>query len=623
MGVLDPNARVCQLMACPTKKQRGRDQKGQALTAFIAFVGVFLVAVIGLFAFEISRYSLANSQLKNSLDAAALAASSTVAMYSATPADTRAVQTSYSDPVMARKAQTSAINVALKLFRQNSVLGRSLSDATLASGLPMRPAPNEGQIFLEFLSPDTNPPSVVALGDPHGKIIRVSAAYGVVPAFASFVPIPTVTATNSTTSAVPMLDLFNCFDVGGSMDDETKVTFIKRVWVATGPGSGYVDYQPVMGSSGGRAEGPLSRILQAPARGLNVNVLPPQGLENADTAPSPLKFSETQAATTNLRGNSNTGSPPGNHPTLGAPNRPTTGGSDTFTDLVANLDGNDTFGGTSVGGFNFPNTAVLVEAARGNLENIAVFRNAGLQGNPKFATISPRPGYKSCYENYAQMELQPLNTARNEALNFSYAMLHTNNCRIGEVSFNDNIGSTDLSTFSASNVSSAYTRGGTQRFLLPNCFERPVNDALFNGYKALCTSPAARNYGFTNDAGKAIDAAVDWLNNPIYHRPNADRAIVLFTNSAPADAQMTTARVAAAKARQSGIPVYVVGLSQRPATATIQGAEFDDSQIDPSSGGICGIAGHGGRYFQVTSLPDIPQAYGNIARQLVKLVPSQ
>ena len=611
---------VCHLHPAP--RHRLRRETGQALTVLIAFIGVFLVAAIGLFAFEISRFCLANNQLKNSLDAASLAASSTLAMYSATPSDTRAIQTSYSDPVMAKKAQKSATTVALKLFQQNSVLGNSLGTASLASGLPLKPAPNEGQIFVEFLSPETNPPSVVPLGDPDGKIVRITAAYGVVPAFGAFLPISNVTAQDSTTSAVPMLDLFDCFDVGGSMDDQTKVTFIKRVWVATSPSSGYVDYKPTTTASGSLAEGPLAKILNAPAKGINVNVLPPQGLENTNTAPSPLKFSETLPISTNLRGNTNTGSPPGNAPPpAGAANNPSTAGNDVFTDLVANLDGNDHFNGTSVGGYSFPNIAVVVEAARGNLENMNNFTKAGLAGNPKMAGIAPRQGYKNCYEQYAQMALQPLNTARNEALNFSYAMLHTNNCRLGEVSFNDNIGATDLSTFTAPIVSSAYTRGGSQPFLLPNCFQRPINDVLFNGYKLLCTSPAARNYGYTNNAGKAINAATDWLSNPLYHRPNADRAIVLFTNSAPADAQLASSRAAASKARSLGIPIYVVGLAERPDTATAQSDAFNDSSIDPSSGGMCGIAGHGGRYFQVTNPLELPQAFGNVARQLVKLVP--
>ena len=533
------------------------------MTGLIAFVALFAIATLGMLAFEISRYSLAKNQLKNCNDAATLAASSTLSMYSATPTNSRTTGTSYSDPAVARKAQMSAIAVAMKVFQKNSVLGKPLTNAALANTLPLKPNPDQGVLYVEFLSPETNPPSPVPIGSPDGKIVRISAAYGVVPVFGRFLPISSTPVWDTSLSAVPMLDVVNCFDVGGSADDQTKVSFVKRYWKSTAPGlAGYVDYQIATKPSGGLANGTIASVLNVPARGINVNAIEPQGLENADTAPSPLKFSETQAATLNLRGVANTGSPPGNYPGPGgANNNPSTGGPDTFTDLVVNLDGNNSFAGATISGYNFPNVGVLVEAARGNLENDSVFKAAALQGNPNFVGIVPRPGYKSVgYDTNAQLALQPMNTSRNETLNFSYALLHTNNCRMGEVSFNDSVGVTDLSTFTAPNISAAYTPAGTGQFLLPNAFERPVNDALFAQYKALCTSPSARNYGYTNNAGAAIRSATAWLTNPIYHRPNADRAIVLFTNSLPSDSEMPATRAAADQARRLGIPVYCVGL---------------------------------------------------------------
>lgn len=608
-------------MSLRVHSNRDRSSRGQALTGLIAFVGLFVIGALGMLAFEISRYALVKSQLKNCTDAAALTASSTLAMYSATQSSANGSQTSYTDPLVATRAQTSAVNTALKLFRQNSILGQPLTQAAQVSPSAANPAPGQAQISIEFLTPETNPPQVVPIGNPDGKIVRVTATYGVFPIFGPFLPISAVPARDVSVSAVPMLDVVDCFDIGGSADDQTLVTFIKRVWVGSA-NSGQVEYLPVTGTTG-VAEGPIAKILNEPARGINVNALEPQGLENADTAPAPLKFSETQQATMNLRGVTNSASPPGNYPGQGgASNHPSTGGADTFTDLVVNLDGNTHFNGATTNGYAFPNIAVVVEAARGNLESDAAFTAAHLNGNPNFNGISPHSGYQMAYEAAAQALLQPLNTARNESLNFSYSLLHTNNARIGEVSFNDIVGSFDLSTFPAQNVSAAYAAGGNGTFLLPNAYERPINDPLFAQYKALCTSPPARNYGFTNNSGAAIRAAIGWLTNPTYHRPNADRAIVIFTNSAPSASEMPATRAAAAQAKSLGIPIYVVGLAQSNATASAQMSAYSDSQSNPSSGGVCGIASHGGRFFQITNPTNLPQGFGNVARQLVKLTPT-
>jgi hypothetical protein len=581
------------------------------------FVGLFVIGSLGLFAFEMSRYALAHNQLRNCVDAAALSGAATLVMSN--------------DPAQTLIAQKSAIKVAMKLFKQNSILGESLTAASQAARLPLKPGPHQSALFFEFLIPATatTPAQPAPMGNPDAKIIRVTGSYGVVPVFGGFLPIGSVPVWSSSISSIPMIDVVDCFDVGGSMDDQTNVTFIKRVWVPTLPGPGYVDYQPVLAPSGAVAEGTIAKILNEPPRGVNLNGLEPQGLENANTAPMPLKFSElAPAATVGLRGLTDAGSPPGNYPPpFGVSPTPSVGGQDVFTDVVVNLDGNAHFGGCSVGGWNFPNVAVLVEAARGNLESPAVFAAAGLLGNNKFAGIVPRPGYKVFgYECYAQQSLTPLNTARNAALNFSFDLLHTNTCQLGEVSFNDQVGFPGpLSTFTAPNVSAAYSQARSGTFLLPNQWEEPINDQLFAIYKALCseyTSPAARNWGATNNAGLAISAAVGWLTNPKFHRPNADRAIVLFTNSAPSVSEMPNTRAAAKRAHDLGIPVYVVGLAQNAGIRAIQLDAFTDANSDPSSGGVCGISGHGARFFQVTTPDDIPNAFGNVNRHLIKLTTS-
>jgi hypothetical protein len=631
-----------------------RNQHGQALTGLIAFVGVFVICALGLFAFEISRYALAQSQLKNCVDAAALAGQATLASYSPTSSTNSLMQTGYSNLNDAYKAESAAMKAAFRLFCQNSILGESLATASLpqgfpAPGQPVAPLPNplpapaadQAMMFVEFVTPSQGANSTAPNAGANQRIIRVTAAYGVVPAFGRFLGLSNVPAWNSATAAVPMIDVMNAFDVSGSMDDQTRVTFVKRYWAPPGrlnlTGAlfpfWHVDYQIATTPAGLPAEGPLARILGNPVRGTNVNALPPQGLENAGSAPQPLHFSESSASTRLLRGVTNTGSPPGNAPGQVMPpaTPPVTGSADVFTDLVVNLDGNNHFNGYSTAnGYQFPNLAVLVEAARGNLDNSIAFNSAGLSGNPYFAGVAPRPNYRLLgYEVNAGDRLLPFAAARTAGLNFGYVLLHTNNCQMGEISFSDHVGTSDLSTFNAPNVSAQYPQADSPRqgtFILPNQYEEPVTDQFYYVYKQYCTSPGARVWSPMSNVAAALSrvmpnerAAIDWLDDPRYHRPNADRAIVLFTNTAPQPSQIGAARQAASRARSLGIPIYVIGLAEDPGTQAAQLDAYNDTNPDPNTGGICGISGHGARFFQITDERDLSQAFGNVMRQLVKL----
>jgi hypothetical protein len=626
-----------------TRHSRSRGIRGQALTALLAFIGLFVIGALGILAFEISRYALAKEQLKNVVDAAALAGQATLATYSPSSANDSQTQTGYASAVNAFTAQGAAVSAAYKIFKQNTILGQPLTNALLPQGVPAQGAPpnpppnplpkpsaNQAELAIEFLIPTQN----AQAGQQGGtsvdqRIVKVTGAYGVAPAFGAFMPLGNMPAFNTATAASPMTDVIDCFDVSGSMDDQTKVTFVRRVWGPQG-----IEYQPVISGSGGVAEGTIEQILGNPVRGTNVNALPPQGLENANTAPSPLKFSEADPTTRLLRGVTNTGAPPGNRTGQVAPPNtpPTTGGPDTFTDLVVNLDGNSHFGGfVTPNGYSFPNVGVLVEAERGNLENQVLFNAAGLAGNPNFVGIAPRAGYKAMgYELAAQQLLLPFVTARSAAMNFSYVVLHTNNCQLGELSYSDHVGTTDLSTFTAPNVSTLYPQADSPTpgiYMLPNQYEIPMSDQLFFIYKELCTSAAARVCGQTSNVHASLSravanerAAIDWLSDPTHHRPNADRAIVLMTNTAPTDTEMAPARADASRAHSLGIPIYVVGLAETPGTQTVQYNAFNDVNSNSSSGGICAIAGHGSRFFQVTSQADLSQAFGNVMRQMVKLV---
>lgn len=582
--------------------QRQRQATGPVITSLLLVIGLFVVGALGLMAFEISRYALAKDQLRTCVDASALAGSATLALYN--------------DPADAGKAQMSAMKTALNLFQKNSVLGYPLSSAAQAGALPLKPGPAQSQLFFEFLNPDDLKP--VAIGDPTGKVMRVRGAFGVVPSFGNFLSIGSYPVWNTSMSGVPMIDIINCFDIGGSMDDQTNVTFVKRYWSPPGDPAGKIQYDKVISPTTGLAEGILKTILNAPPQGINVNALPPQGLENtkAGIAPAPLNFSEANPATRGLRGAQNTGAPPGNYPGAVTPT-PGTGGPDTFTDLVVNLDDQTKFGSFSKNGFDFPNFKVLVEAARGNLEDQNTFNNAHLN-QTDLGGISPKAGYKDAYEQLACDVLHPMSLARAAALDFNYDIRKSADAEIGIVSFNDSVGKSDLDTFAEQRIASVYPQAATSNYLISNAYPRKVDDQLFSQYRAICTGPTARCYG-GNNVAVGVDTAVNWLTSS-NHRIAADRAIVVFSNSFPSFAQSAAAREIAANANSLGIPIYVVALSQDPATTVAQQAVFNDSNSNASSGGMAGIAGHGGRLFQITTQTNVRAAFGNVVRQLVKLV---
>ena len=60
-------------------KNNLKSSKGQMATIMNAVIGVFVILVIGLFAFELTRYLLAQDELKTNVEVAALSCQTTLA----------------------------------------------------------------------------------------------------------------------------------------------------------------------------------------------------------------------------------------------------------------------------------------------------------------------------------------------------------------------------------------------------------------------------------------------------------------------------------------------------------------------------------------------------------------
>lgn len=557
----------------------------------------FLVLlVLGLYSFEISRLESARNQLRTAAEAAALAGAATLAG---------------SDYASTTESHQHAINTALQMFRQNNVAGVSLNPATLAASAGQAASPNASHLFIEFLDNNNQP---VAVGNPSGKVLRATGIFGLAPAFSSFLPIGPTTISASTLSGVPDMDVVVCFDVSGSIDDQTKVTFVKRMWQASQSKNIYTITSTSAGSAAGSlAQGTIFDILGAPATGTRVNGAYPEYLGLANSGVShPLNFSPS------LRGSPDKGSAPGNCP----PGNASTGGAQTFTDMVVNLDGKSVFSGyTSPDGYAFPDLATLVEASKGNLDDPLVFvQSKASTGVP--ASIQPKAGYQAKYFEIANPNLRPIYEAK-EACQLFFTILNNNtDAHFGFIAFSDNAGSSPGGSYSAAKIDSSYGGAGNLNVPIPNIAINSANGVT--NYAAIQSAINPLVATTSTNIGDAVSKAVTQLQ--AQSRPGSKRAIVLFTDGQPTAGgplhsdPWTNARQSAVQAKNAGIPIYTIGLAQTPAIIPGEIAILNDTNSNPSTGGMAAIAGNGGHFYLVTDANQLRYTFEHIARTLVQLV---
>jgi len=574
-----------------------RHQKGQSILSLGVVLIVIAVLVLGLLSIEVNRLVLAKQQLQSAADAAALAGAATLAS---------------SDNLDPSDAQDQASYTALNTFQKNQVLGRALSMATIGG------SSSSDHIDISFLDPHDNN-AIVAPGDPKGKIVQITANVTFSPLFA-FLGSRTYPINAVSNGGVPNLDVVLCFDMSGSIDDQTPVTFIRRRW-----NNNRIQYDIPSTRAGSpvqpSAKGHIYDIIGPPATGTRVNGAYPQflSLSNQSDVRWPLVFSEQANVTgsaVGLRGSPNVGRPPGNCP----PGNAGIGNQYTYTDLVVNIDGNNTFGGLNIDGYNFPDVATLVEAARGNLDTNANYVNS--RANTSLPNIQPKAGYQAKYFELAARQLHPLVDAQEAASDFFTIMNTNTDGHFGLVSFADAAGANANSTQSLSNIDSNYNPGGTGNFATPQIILDPA--ATVTNYETIINIlPNTRATTGTN-IGDALDEAVTQLKTR--NRPGTKRAVVLFTDGQPTvggplnSDPWTNARRAAQNAKAEGIAVYTIGLAQNPEIIPGETQILNDTNPSTTNGGIAAIAGNGGKFFLVTRTSDLRKTFENIARQLVQLV---
>lgn len=581
-----------------------RSQRGQSLLMFMILIFLVIVPLLSIITFEAARLYLAKQELQNASDAAVLAGTATLAS---------------SDNVDPLQAHNDAIAAAIKIFKANTVLGQALSHTTLAaSAASLNCDLDEARVFFEFINPVTN--KVEPLTSPNGKVVRVTSSTTRNLAFGNFVGIKSLNVNAMSTGAVPKLDMVICFDVSGSMDDQTPVTFVKRKWDAT-LGGGKNVYLPVTGANG-LMRGKIFDILKPAATGSSLNACYPQILTEAywEAKCYSSEYLAQYYGVPGLRSGGiypEAGRAPGNFPPGTAP---TFDGMKVFTDVVVNIDGQPSFGGASYGGFAFPDVATLTEAARGNLESDGVYKSS--KANTA-VFVSPRAGYQKAYFEAAAKQLKPMKEAQS-ALNTMTQILNTDaDAHFGFVAFDSTVGIDANSTEPWYDIDDYAPYGAKKGYPIPH-----VQIDAAAGKTAYAEVNSAIDkcvpMGSTNIGG-AVHSAVEDLKH--HSRLGSTRAIVLFTDGEPtvpsgplSSDPKANARMAAVEARDAGVAVYTIGLAQNPAIIPDQTEILNDTNSDPTTGGMAAIAGHGGTFNSVTDSSQLRQTFAKIARRLVKLV---
>ncbi len=548
----------------------------------LLLIAVFIVLPLGCYAFELGKVHLTRMELRTATDAAGLAAAASLAGQ---------------DNLNQMAAHQNARDCALTAFKRNQILGSTLTSANLTYDSLLTPDANECFLMIEFLDPLTG--NVVPVGDSRGKCVRATGIYGLEPSFGKFIGISSVPLRAISSGGVPELDLVVCFDLSGSMDDQTPVTFVRRQWqgdLITGRIKHNITSAAPGSAAGATANGTIYDIIGPPPTGTRVNGIAPQNCSTSNQSDVrwPLYFSELSGIAVGLRGQSNAGSAPGNLP----PSSIGLGNSYTYTDVVTNIDGKKVFGGCSYDGYDFPDLATLVEASR--------------------------PGYREAYLQAAQEKLEPIATARNATSEF-FTLMNTNTrAHFGFVAFSDRAGVSENDYISAYNVDQRYANAGQANFPIPNIpLNAGSNQTKYTEIQAKLPSMVATT---STNIGDALHQAVQQLR--YNSRPTAKKAIVLFTDGQPTTGgplssdPWTNARQAAVEARNAGIPIYTIGLAQNPEIVTSEISILNDTDSSTTSGGVAAIAGNGGQFFLVTRIEDLQKSFRHVARCLVQLVNS-
>lgn len=661
----------------PRRSVRARSSTGAGIIAIGLFLAFFAVLPLSLLYFEMARFGLMQQELRNITDFAAL--SGTAALASA--------------PASGSTGQSAAMQEAVATFARNSILQTGFGPAPVDSstiGVPSGTLNNIDYALNTGSSPALTTAKRVALTvtlrDQNGNVqttgsttavtMAVAARYMDNTVFASqILPIQsTVIAEAFSLGGLPQIDLILCFDVSGSMDDQTLIYLYKRYWNGSA-----VAYQQLTTNQGGASTpGKIYDVFKPSYTGTIINAMQPQNLTYGSFPNSALPggtggtdytyiFTESPWAPfpTNpnplagLRANLTTpgalipeqGCPPGNY-NSGTPASVTINGVNPtdsayntyFTDMIpAGVFPPTPSATPPLAAPIFTSAGQAIEASRGNLENAGAFDTSQAD---TVAGLSVSSGAYNSFWSWVQSNAEPVRTARTETNNFFTIMNTSANCHFGLITFSNAIGTgassqfynvSDTNTTNANidryYLSGGSSAGGTSQFPLPNVI---LSQTLANYTQ--CTAAVSGNPGSTplplGPCGKtniafALQEAISQLTNASLVRPSAKKAVVLFTDGVPNIGTNTTAPdygsfAQATAASSANIPIFTIGLSQVAEIYQYETQVLGDSTLSGAlaplgDDGIAYLSGNLARYIPVTDPTKLRAAFQSIARSLVVL----
>lgn len=622
-----------------------RNELGAGFVLLTLFVATFVLLPCGLFAFELMRYNLITQELKNVTDAAALAGGAAMA--------------SASKDFDLLAVHELAIQTAAVTFQQNSVASTKFSPANvivhqneLSSEAPRKPF----QATLNIALVD-DLGNLQQAGSTSIKKLRVQSLYADTPAFAHLLNLmPVIVASAQADAGLPQLDLFICFDVSGSMDDQTEVTLVRRFWNIK---EKTVDYKML-------ATGTIAELFKPSPSGTALNAFWPQNLSYASYGgpeanecpwifsegrwPHPNKINRLRSGkhpkfsdegtvvdeATNELGEQ--GCPPGNFDPHDPENRfgnklDANAYDSGFTDLVVKV--------ADHGMYLYPSIETCVEASRGNLENPVTFKlskgGSNFKVHPELSLIMPTPGYYADYWSQVQAASEPIASARKAVVKFLDFVNKSADVHFGLDAFADNAGQSesDYWKITSRKIDPSYPFGGDDIYPIPfigldsnnSKFEELTTafngtgvgnlDSIYDKHRL-----ALGSTGKTNIA-EALHRAIDQLTNSYKTRRFAKKAIVLFTDGVPnepynIESASSMALEEARRAHDNSIPIFTIGLSQNSEIRPLESKLLGDG-LNGSGNGIAYVSGNHAAFIPVSSGRDLQRAFQTVGRCLVVL----
>jgi hypothetical protein len=755
-------------------KKKFRNQLGVSALVIVMGTAFCIILPLGFLSYEFLRYSSIQQELRAVCDAAALAGAVGIATNGGATSSGGTVTIGFNT---LWQQDNQAMSGAYNQFCVNSVtdcqfvpVGQSGANVNpqeaMSSLQPLHfnnstpwtnVTPRTAQVNFVLIDASGNQTNWANGGGPDqpGLVsatkLRVDAYYGYSPPILGGLGIGPFTMAASATGGLPQLDVILCFDISGSMDDFTNVTFCNRYWVDTRNSTmtstdvtnlgldpatfvgGCIEYDvpassggwnanPPYWSSGpsGAACGPLYYVVGCDTRpttvlGTNLNVQPPMNLNCEGLNPIKFEFEAAQR-------NSNPHQPPGNYSPLAAP-KLTDFALPCFTDMVVNLTGDAQWPVNTPQAYNsmtFNDFAWAVEASRGNLESATFLQTsvnplAGTVGDNNFGYIINYNGTKTWVPNgfkgissggqvgsqgaywaYVQNNTHPLSDAIVAAQGFFTFLYQSCDVHLGLICFSDGIGNAPNDTWAdgwesppgsthingwatasatgavstppvTANIAGPYVGGSamgkpdttpnpgydvaggdSNSFFLPliqlnngvlwttsASYDNYSSGTPVNGYMLVgngnVTGAGAGNRIVATGATDITDALTEAVRelNPStgLTRPNATRAIVLFTdgspnidaNALPPNGSFTTCmndcatQATAAFNVNPSISIFSIGLAMDPGMVTNQQLLLNSITTAANGGSATGTSS----WQQITSAGQIQTAFESIAKNLV------